>query len=140
MPKQLHQLFSFYNVYLRYCHILIGNRFFMLFFVRIVIMIHFPCVYFWNSQIFTCHLIFSPFPFFLPSQQLSSPCHYNILINKVNTKLLIKSANKLPTSGTSRYAFTDGAYFSQSTCIFAIALGVAPIPNPHTPEDRTAAS
>ena len=61
-------------------------------------------------------------------------------MKNVTTKLFKKSANKLPTNGTNRYALTDGSYFSHNACIFAMALGVAPIPKPHTPEDKTAAS
>ena len=49
-------------------------------------------------------------------------------VKHVIAKLLRKSANKLPTSGTNKNALTDGAYFSHSACIFAIAFGVAPIP------------
>jgi len=65
---------------------------------------------------------------------------YKIFIKNVIARLFRKSANKLPTSGTNKNAFTDGAYFSHTACILAIAFGVAPIPNPHTPDDRTAAS
>lgn len=74
------------------------------------------------------------------SQTYFTPQNYNILIKNVITKLLRKSANKLPTSGMSRYAFTEGAYFSQTACMFAMALGVAPIPKPQVPETRIAAS
>ena len=42
--------------------------------------------------------------------------------------------------GTSKNAFTDGRYFSVTACIFAMALGVAPIPKPHVPAAKTAAS
>ena len=58
---------------------------------------------------------------------------------KVIVKLFKKSANILPIIGTSKYAFTDGTYFSVSACIFAIALGVAPIPKPQVPAASTAA-
>ena len=51
----------------------------------------------------------------------------------------MKSANKLPTSGTSRYAFTEGAYLSVIACMLAMAFGVAPIPKPHVPAVSTAA-
>lgn len=65
---------------------------------------------------------------------------YIRLIKNVITRLLIKSANKLPIRGMSRYAFTEGSYLSHTACIFAIAFGVAPIPNPHVPDTKTAAS
>ena len=39
-------------------------------------------------------------------------------MKNVITRLLIKSANRLPIRGMIRYAFTDGAYFSHSTCMF----------------------
>ena len=61
-------------------------------------------------------------------------------VKKVIVKLFKKSANILPIIGTSKYAFTDGTYFSVSACIFAIALGVAPIPKPQVPAASTAAS
>ena len=61
-------------------------------------------------------------------------------MKNVITRLLIKSANKLPISGMIRYAFTDGTYRSQIACMFAIAFGVAPIPKPHVPAESTAAS
>lgn len=66
--------------------------------------------------------------------------NYKKFIKNVIAKLFKKSANKLPISGTNKKALTDGAYFSHTACIFAIAFGVAPIPNPHTPDDNTAAS
>ena len=65
---------------------------------------------------------------------------YKKLIKNVMERVFKKSANRLPTKGIRRYAFTEGSYFSQTTCIFAMAFGVAPIPNPQTPELMTAAS
>ncbi len=62
------------------------------------------------------------------------------LMNTVMTRLLRKSANRLPTSGISRYALTDGAYFSHRACMLAMALGVAPMPKPQVPDTMTAAS
>ena len=55
-------------------------------------------------------------------------------------KLFKKSANILPTIGTSKKALTDGRYFSVTACILAMAFGVAPIPKPQVPAARTAAS
>ena len=60
---------------------------------------------------------------------------YKKLIKNVIVRLFIKSANRLPISGMIKYAFTEGTYFSHIACMFAIALGVAPIPNPHAPAD-----
>ena len=62
------------------------------------------------------------------------------LMNRVMVRLFKKSANRLPTSGMIRYALTEGAYFSQTTCMLAMALGVAPIPKPQVPDTSTAAS
>ena len=62
------------------------------------------------------------------------------LMNRVMARLFKKSANRLPTSGTIRYALMEGAYFSQTTCMLAMALGVAPIPKPQVPDTSTAAS
>ena len=62
------------------------------------------------------------------------------LMNRVMVRLFKKSANRLPTSGTIRYALMEGAYFSQTTCMLAMALGVAPIPKPQVPDTSTAAS
>ena len=65
---------------------------------------------------------------------------YKRLMKKARITELRKSANKLPTIGTSRKACTEGAYFSVMACIFAIALGVAPMPKPQVPAVSTAAS
>ena len=46
---------------------------------------------------------------------------YRKLINSVMTRLLIKSANRLPTIGISRYAFTDN--LSEYTGKFPIYMG-----------------
>ena len=62
------------------------------------------------------------------------------LMNTVMTRLFKKSANRLPTSGISRYALTEGEYLSQMACMLAIALGVAPMPKPQVPDTITAAS
>ena len=62
------------------------------------------------------------------------------LMNTVITRLFKKSANKLPTKGISRYAFTEGEYLSQMACMLAMALGVAPMPKPQVPDTITAAS
>lgn len=62
------------------------------------------------------------------------------LMNTVMTRLFRKSANRLPTSGISRYALTEGEYLSQMACMLAIALGVAPMPKPQVPDTITAAS
>lgn len=62
------------------------------------------------------------------------------LMKNVIVKLLMKSANIDPTIGTSMYALTDGANLPVKTCMFAIALGVAPMPKPHVPADKIAAS
>ena len=62
------------------------------------------------------------------------------LMNTVMTRLFRKSANRLPTSGISRYALTEGEYLSQMACMFAMALGVAPMPKPQVPDTMTAAS
>ena len=61
-------------------------------------------------------------------------------MKNVITRLLMKSAKRLPTSGISRYALTDVVYFSQIACMFAMAFGVAPIPKPQVPATSTAAS
>ena len=61
-------------------------------------------------------------------------------MKNVIVKLFKKSANILPTIGTSKNAFTEGNYFSVTACIFAMALGVAPIPKPQLPAAKTAAS
>ena len=55
---------------------------------------------------------------------------YSKFIKNVITRLFKKSANRLPTSGMSRYALMDGTYWSQTACIFAMAFGVAPMPKP----------
>lgn len=85
--------------------------------------------------------IFSLFSFSLPNPNIVPlpVLNQRKLIKNVIVRLLIKSANKLPISGIRRYAFTDGSYLSQIACIFAMASGVAPIPNPQVPADRTAA-
>ena len=57
---------------------------------------------------------------------------YSKLINNVITRLLRKSAKRLPINGIIRYALTDGTYLSHKACILAMALGVAPMPKPHT--------
>ena len=54
--------------------------------------------------------------------------------------LLKKSINKLPTNGTTKQALGAGPYFLVMACMFAIALGVAPMPNPQVALDITAAS
>lgn len=61
-------------------------------------------------------------------------------MNRVMVRLFKKSANRLPTSGMIRYALMEGAYFSQTTYMLAMALGVAPIPKPQVPDTSTAAS
>ena len=63
-------------------------------------------------------------------------------INEIDPHILKMNVLNLglPTIGISRYAFTDGTYFSHTACIFAIAFGVAPIPKPQVPEQITAAS
>ena len=61
-------------------------------------------------------------------------------IKNVIVRLFKKSANILPTIGTSKNAFTEGKYFSVTACIFAIAFGVAPIPKPQVPAASTTAS
>ena len=97
------------------------------------------CIYF-QSHVSAHAVLFLLQKIFSISQTYFTPQNYNILIKNVITKLLRKSANKLPTSGMSRYAFTEGAYFSQTACMFAMAFGVAPIPNPQVPAASTAAS
>ena len=147
--------FSFYrNVNLRNCHIIIQNRFVMMFFRMLLFMGCFlsPNMNFRNRQTFAGNfkivlffliLLFFPkhrvLPRLLFLPKFSSGC-YRKLIKNVIERVFKKSANRLPTSGISRYAFTEGSYFSHTTCIFAMAFGVAPIPNPHTPELITAAS
>ena len=46
--------------------------------------------------------------------------------------------NRLPTNGTTKYAVGAGPYFAVIACMFAIAFGVAPIPNPQKPDVITA--
>ena len=65
---------------------------------------------------------------------------YSKFIKNVITRLFKKSANRLPTSGMSRYALMDGTYWSQTACIFAMAFGVAPVPKPQVPDTSMAAS
>ena len=65
---------------------------------------------------------------------------YSRFIKNVITRLFKKSANRLPTSGMSRYALMDGTYWSQTACIFAMAFGVAPVPKPQVPDTSMAAS
>ena len=50
---------------------------------------------------------------------------YSKLINNVITRLLRKSAKRLPINGMIRYALTDGTYLSHKACILAMAFGVA---------------
>ena len=81
----------------------------------------------------------SPFPVRLPrpDRQIHSQIK---LMNTVIARLFRKSANRLPTSGISRYALTEGEYLSQMACMLAMALGVAPMPKPQVPDTITAAS
>ena len=65
---------------------------------------------------------------------------YRKFINVVIISALKKSINKLPTSGTTKYAVGAGPYLAVIACMFAIAFGVAPIPNPQKPDVITAAS
>ena len=80
----------------------------------------------------------SPFPVRLPAR--TARYTQIKLMNTVMTRLFRKSANRLPTSGISRYALTEGEYLSQMACMLAMALGVAPMPKPQVPDTMTAAS
>lgn len=53
---------------------------------------------------------------------------------------LKKFINKLPTNGSIKNAVGAGPYFSSTDCIFAIAVGTAPSPNPQCPTAIIAAS
>lgn len=53
-----------------------------------------------------------------------------MLMNEVIIILLKKSTNKLPTRGTTKKALGAGPYSFATVCMFAMAFGVAPIPNP----------
>ena len=61
-------------------------------------------------------------------------------MNPVRIVAFTKSMNKEPTSGTTMYAVGAGPYTPVIACMFAIAYGVAPIPNPQKPLVITAAS
>lgn len=53
---------------------------------------------------------------------------------------LKKSMNNDPTNGITKKALTDGPLALVNASMLAIALGVAPIPNPQCPQAITAAS
>ena len=122
------------GVHLRHC-----QRFFRLcvrlFFPQLLLQPHF--------QVMMKRHCTSPFPVrpAAPNSKCNFPKNDQIkLMNTVITRLFKKSANKLPTSGMSRYALTEGEYLSQMACMLAIALGVAPMPKPQVPLTITAAS
>ena len=48
--------------------------------------------------------------------------------------------NNAPTIGITKNAICECLYLSQTLCILAIPLGVAPNENPACPDDKTAAS
>ena len=54
-------------------------------------------------------------------------------MNPVRIVAFTKSMNKEPTSGTTMNAVGAGPYTPVIACMFAIAFGVAPIPNPQKP-------
>ena len=54
-----------------------------------------------------------------------------ICIKLVMMKALKKSMNSDPTRGTTKKALSEGPFAPVKVSILAIALGVAPIPNPH---------
>ncbi|KFJ97692.1 hypothetical protein BF23_21710 [Klebsiella variicola] len=56
------------------------------------------------------------------------------------TSALTMSIKNAPTIGTTRKAICDGPKRSVIACILAIAVGVAPRPNPQWPAASTAAS
>ena len=66
--------------------------------------------------------------------------YFTNCMNIVIPKLFKKSTKRLPTRGITINAFTEGTYLLHIACMFAIAFGVAPKPNPHIPADITAAS
>lgn len=51
-----------------------------------------------------------------------------------------KSIKRHPTIGTTKYGVGRNPYRLVSSSIFAIAFGVAPIPNPQVAEANTAPS
>lgn len=53
---------------------------------------------------------------------------------------LKKSINKDPTKGITKNAFVENPLTDVNASMFAIAFGVAPIPNPQCPVAITAAS
>ena len=53
---------------------------------------------------------------------------------------LKKSINSAPTIGITKNAIYEYLYLSQTLCILAIPLGVAPKENPACPDDKTEAS
>ena len=65
---------------------------------------------------------------------------YRKFAKAVMIAALKKSMNRDPTSGTIMNATGAGPYWLVIACMFAIAFGVAPIPNPQKPEEMVAAS
>lgn len=63
-----------------------------------------------------------------------------MFIKNVIIDAFVKSINNAPTSGSTKKALGDGKLEAVNDSIFAIAFGVAPIPNPQCPQDITAAS
>ena len=74
-----------------------------------------------------------------PDRILFKPL-YRKFANAVMIAALKKSMNRDPTSGTIMNATGAGPYWFVIACMFAIAFGVAPIPNPQKPEEMVAAS
>lgn len=60
-------------------------------------------------------------------------------MNVVMMAALKKSMNKLPTGGRMKKATGEGSKRPVSASMLAIALGVAPMPNPQWPPAMTAA-
>ncbi|MNI89819.1 hypothetical protein D3C73_1472690 [compost metagenome] len=50
------------------------------------------------------------------------------------------SMKNAPTMGTIRNDLCEGPYWLVMACMLAMAVGVAPMPNPQWPADSTAAS
>ena len=65
---------------------------------------------------------------------------YRKFINVVIISALKKSMNRLPTNGHYEVCGPEPDLLAVIACMFAIAFGVAPIPNPQKPDVITAAS
>lgn len=62
------------------------------------------------------------------------------LTKKLKITALMMSTKKAPTKGTIKKALCESPNFCVMACMFATAVGVAPMPNPQWPAVKTTAS